>query len=276
MGKSNSFAISMPTRRRLNARLAIVALVVAGLLTSACTARVTGYTSPIAHDYGSVEWHALQQPIVQSFVTGPGHQTAIANDGKTTPEQLRERMALLPEDARTGTLDEITIGLRLEGTSELQRPGAWNTGALFQFVSNDDTAILFEESIDTLPRDGDWLVIEQPPDLGDGQVVSLRIVPGNGPDADLLRYGVTPDRAPYGGWVASNEDAGRSSAGGALLLRTTYTRNIAVSTIVTDSIGNLADATRDDLIFSVVWGAALVGLLISFGWFWRQRHVGER
>lgn len=262
--------------KRLHAVLASVVLIIVGLATPACTARVTGYSSPIVHDYGSIEWHALQQPIVQRFVTGPGHQAAIANDGKTTPEQLQERMALLPEDARTGTLVEIRIGLRLEGANELQRPGAWNSGARFRFVRNDDAAILFEGSIDNLPRDGDWLVIEQPPDIDDGQVVSLRIEPGTGSDAGMLRYGVTPDRAPYGGWIAVNDDAGGSSAGGALLLRTTYTRNIALRTIATDSLRNLADAARSDVLFGAAWAVSLTALVVSGGWLWRQRPAGGR
>lgn len=243
------------------------------LLTTACTTRVTGYVSPIAHDYGSVEWQALEQTILQPFVAGPGHQAAIANDGKTTPEQLQERLAALPEDARNGTLEEITVGLRLEGASELQPSGVWDTGARVQIVVASESAPILDVAVDDLPRDGDWLSIENPPQVTSGQVVSLRLVPGDGPDAERLRFGVTPDRAPYGGWVANIE--GGNSAGGALLLRTTYVRDVALRQIASDSLGNLRDAARDDLLFSTVWTLALAGLLAGGGWLWRMRPVRE-
>ena len=242
------------------------------LLTTACATRVTGYSSPIVHDYGAVEWRSLEQTIDQRFVAGPGHQAAIANDGKTTPAQLQERLAALPEDVRDGTLEQIVVGLRLEGASELQPSGAWNTGARVQVV-DADAALVFDAAVDALPRDGDWLRIDEPPALESGQVVNLRVVPGDGPDAGRLRYGVTPDRAPYGGWFATN--AGGDSAGGALLLRTTYERNVALWSIVTDGLGNLRDAAGDDPLASVIWAIVLAGLLAGAGWLWRLQPVLE-
>jgi hypothetical protein len=251
---------------------AIVCLILI-LLTTGCTARVTGYTSPIAHDYADVEWHALHQPVVQPFVAGPGHQAAIANDGKTTPEQFQERLAALPYDARTGTLDEINVGIRLEGVDEAQDTGSWRTGARIQLIDDSGTRTLLDIALDDLPRDGDWLTIEQPPSLSSGQVVNLRIVPGEGHDADRLQYGVTPDRAPYGAWMATN--AAGSNAGGALLLRTVYERDVALRPMLTDTLHQLRDAAADDLAFSAVWAIALTGLLAGAGWLWRLRPVRE-
>lgn len=243
------------------------------LLTTGCTARVTGHTSPIAHDYGAVEWHALQQPVVQPFVAGPGHQAAIANDGKTTPEQFQERQAALPYDARNGTIEEIAIGIRLEGVDETQVSGRWQSGARVQIIDDSGTEMILDVAVDDLSRDGDWLTIEQPPSLPSGQVVNLRIVPGDGRDADRLAYGVTPDRAPYGSWMATNADG--SSAGGALLLRTVYERDVALQPMLTGALGQLRDAARDDLSFSAVWAFALAGLLAGATWLWRLRPARE-
>lgn len=256
-------------RKRFFAGIAMLAI----LLTTGCTARVTGYVSPIAHDYENVEWYALGQTIVQPFVAGPGTQAAIANDGDTTPEQLQERLAALPYDARNGKLLEIAVGLRLEGANEIEESGPWETGARLQVVRGTGAVPLINESVDSLPRDGDWVTLEALTSCCSGQVVSLRLIPGDGPDADRLRYGVTPDRAPYGGWVASNEGGG--NAGGALLLRTTYERDVALRPILTEGLGNLDDAARDDLLFSAAWALALAGLLVGSVWLWRLRPLRE-
>ncbi|HEX5164397.1 MAG TPA: hypothetical protein VFV93_03290 [Thermomicrobiales bacterium] len=240
------------------------------LLTTACTTRVTGYSSPIVHDYAVVEWHGLGQVVEQRFVAGPGHQAAIANDGKTTPAQFEERLTALPEDARRGALEEMTIGLRLDGEGEEQQFGVWETGARVQ-VLGPDGALVFDVAVDGLPREDDWLRIDFPPALVPGQEVTLRIVPGTGDDAGRLQYGVTPDRAPYGGWMATNADG--SSAGGALLLRTVYKRDVALGSVVSDGFGNLRDAAGDDPLASALWALAMAGLLGGAGWLWRARPV---
>lgn len=243
------------------------------LLTTGCTTRVTGHTSPIAHDYGPVEWRALQQTVVQPFVYGPGHQAAIANDGKTTPEQFQERLAALPEDARDGKLLEIAVGLRLAGASEVEQFGTWNTGARLQVVRDADNAPLIDEPVDSLPRDGDWIRLDVPMPLMAGTIVSVRIIPGDGPDANRLLYGITPGRAPYGGWMATDE--GGNTAGGALLVRTVYERDVAVRSLVADGIGALRDAARDDVVFSGIWLLLLAGILTGAGWLWRLQPARE-
>jgi len=214
----------------------------------------------------------LEQTVVQRFVAGPGHQAAIANDGKTTPEQLQERLAVLPEDARNGTIEEIAVGLRLEGANELEQSGVWDTGARL-LIFDAESAPILDVSVGDLPRDGDWLLIEEPPQVVSGQVVSVRLVPGNGSDAERLRYGITPDRTPYGGWAATDEAGG--SAGGALLLRTTYERDVALQPILTDTLDNLRGASRYDLLFSATWALAIAGLLTGAGWLWRLRPARE-
>jgi len=243
------------------------------LLTTACTTRVTGHTSPIAHDYGPVEWHALQGTIVQQFVYGPGLQAAIANDGDTTPEQFQERLAALPDDVRDGELIEIVVGLRLAGESEIEQVGKWNTGARLQVVRGVETVPFIDVPVDSIPRDGDWIVLDAMAPLQTGEIVSLRLVPGDGPDAERLHYGITPSRAPYGGWMATDE-AG-SSAGGALLVRTVYERDVDARSLVEDGLGSLRTAARDDLVFSAGWLLILAGLLAAAGWIWRLQPSRE-
>jgi hypothetical protein len=243
------------------------------LLTTACTARVTGHTSPIAHDYGPVEWHALQQTVVQPFVYGPGHQAAIANDGKTTPEQFQERLAALPEDVRDGELLEIEVGLRLAGESEVEQFGKWNTGTRLEVVRDADNAVLIDEQVDSLPRDGDWIRLDVPMSLTTGTVVSVRIIPGDGPDTERLHYGITPGRAPYGGWMATDNAGG--TAGGALLVRTVYERDVDARSLASDGLETLRDAAGDDIAFGGFWLLLLVGVLAGAGWLWRLRPERE-
>lgn len=245
------------------------AVVGLALLLTGCSARVSGFDSPVMHDYGPVEWVQMSQPMQQSFVTGPGYAAAMANDGRTTPAQYQQRHAALPEDAREGDLVDLRLGLRLDPAIQ----GAWNTGATVQilydpdrdFVSNasdmpypDDAAPLFEASVDALPRDGDWLLIVDPPALPSGRVAALRIVPGAGPDALSLHIGLTPQRAPYGGWLAT-DDAGHDLAG-ALLLRTRYDRDVDATGVSSSAVSRLESAARSDTPFMAALVLALAAL----------------
>jgi hypothetical protein len=140
-------------------------------------------------------------------------------------------------------------------------------------VRDADDTLLIDEPVDDIPRDGDWFVLDTTASLTTGEVASVRIIPGDGPDADLLHYGITPDRAPYGGWMATS-DAG-DTVGGALLVRTVYERDIDARTLMTDSLRSLREATRDDVVFSVFWLVLLAGLLVAAGWIWRLQPARE-
>jgi hypothetical protein len=104
--------------------LPLIALVVAG----GCSARVSGFSSPVAHDYAAVSWRPLAAAVQQPFVAGPGYAAALHDDPTTTPAELQRRMAALPRDAREGELDELRLGLRLAGEAR-DAAGAWDTGA---------------------------------------------------------------------------------------------------------------------------------------------------
>ena len=105
------------SRRRGVSHSTLLLLLTAPILAG-CSTAVAGYSSPLAHDYGPVVWPVLGGQVEQQFIAGPGTSAAIDNDATTTPEKFQERLALLPADARTGTLDELRVGLRLARTTD--------------------------------------------------------------------------------------------------------------------------------------------------------------
>lgn len=237
------------------------------LFTPACTAQVSGYENPIAHDYGPVEWRPLTEPVEQVFVAGPGYFAAVANDPKTTPEQFQQRLAALPEDARSGDMIDIRLGLRLADDLPLE----WDTGAhaeltyapeynLISDLASTEQPVLASYAIDALPRDGDWVSIDGLPDIEPGRAVVLRLIPGDGADADDLRYGITTDRAPYGGWMATDNDG---DLNGSLLLRTRYERDVDVSAIVGNAAENARAGIRNDLTFATFYIVGFASMAVA-------------
>jgi hypothetical protein len=114
-------------------------------------------------------------------------------------------------------------------------------------------------AVDALPRDGDWVRVPDPPGVESRRVVSLEVVPGAGPGAGALQYGITPDRMPYGGWMATTGDG--ASLSGALLLQTRYDRNVALGAIAGSATSHLRSAARRDVMFAAVWVLGIVGML---------------
>lgn len=131
------------------------------LITSACTASVSGFTSPLAHDYGIVQWLPLTETVEQGFVSGPGYADAVANDARTTPAQFQKRLQELPEDARMGELTELRVGLRLMAEGAEAR-GAWDTGARLQIIPAPQLDLRFPErqrGFHTWPESDVWLPV---------------------------------------------------------------------------------------------------------------------
>jgi hypothetical protein len=156
--------------------MALAGLVVL-LLATGCTARVTGMTSPVAHDYAVVQWQALDGEVRQPFLVGPGYSAAFENDPRTTPGQLVERYEALPADAAEGRLVELRVGARPED-AERAGPGT-RVGIRYaperdprfpEFVAAD-----WPDAHVWLPELADGLVVEQtflsPYPLLDGIVV---------------------------------------------------------------------------------------------------------
>lgn len=119
-------AVRVQTTRTAQRSLIVPgALLPLALVTAGCTTQVTGFSSPVAHDYGELRWQPLTQTVEQPFLAGSGISAAVADDPKTTPVELQERQAQLPDDARSGDLSEMRLALRLADATD----SAWQTGA---------------------------------------------------------------------------------------------------------------------------------------------------
>lgn len=224
------------------------------LLLGGCSATVAGYSSPLAHDYGPLAWPVLGGPVEQAFIAGPGTSAAIDNDATTTPEEFAARLAALPPDARTGRLDELRIGLRLADDVGFR----WETGARLHLLDAAG-ALVAEFAIDALPHRDGWVRITDPPQLPAGTPVRLRLVPGDGPDAGRLQFGLTSDRAPFGGWKATTLGPGGAPTelNGALLVWTRYERDVDARGVLRAAGASLRGGAERDAGFAVVWLAAL-------------------
>ena len=111
-------------------RVRVLPLFLLLFLLPACSASVTGYESPIAHDYAPVDWQSLTAAVVQPFVAGTGYSDAIANDPTTMPAQFQQRQAALPAAARDGDSREVRFGVRLRDDDGAR----WQTGARVQLL----------------------------------------------------------------------------------------------------------------------------------------------
>lgn len=234
-------------------------LVAIGLVLSGCSAHVSGMQSPVLHDYGSIDWVPLTEEVEQSFVTGTGNSAAIENDPGTTPVEYLERQSQLPEDARSGDLQRLRVGLRLSGRDD----AAWDTGARLQ-LAYADAQPLVDISIDVLPHSGERVEILELPEIEPGRELVLRLIPGSGPDAHRLQVGLTPGRAPYGGWRAVSGDEDLT---GAIVFDTRYMRDVAVGDIVQAGIDRVADAGA---VFLVLFGLTTGGLFAGALLLWRM------
>jgi hypothetical protein len=224
--------------------------------------------SPVLHDYGSTNWLPLTAEVEQSFISGPGNSAAIENDPGTTPEEYLERLSRLPEDARGGSLQRLRVGLRLSGRDD----AAWDTNARLQ-LAYADARPLVDISIDDLPRSGERVEIPDLPEIEPGRELVLRLIAGNGPDAGRLQVGMTPGRAPYGGWRAVSGDEELS---GAIVFDTRYTRSVAVGDIVRAGTDRVADAGP---LFLALFGLTVGGLFAGAVLLWRmpgRRAAGGR
>lgn len=215
--------------------------------------------SPVPHDYGSIDWVPLTEEVEQSFITGPGNSAAVENDPGTTPQEYLERLSRLPEDARSGDLQRLRVGLRLSGRDD----AAWNTGARLQ-LAYAGAQRLADISLDDLPRSGERIEILNLPEIEPGRELVLRLIPGNGPDAQRLQFGLTPGRAPYGGWRAASGD---EELRGAIVFDTRYVRDVAVGDIVQAGADRVADA---GLVFLALFGLIIGGLFAIALLLWRM------
>ena len=134
------------------------------VILSGCASQVSGYQSPIAHDYAPLAWLPLDRAVAQPFVAGTGYSAAIGNDMLTTPTQLQARLAALPNDTRGGSLRELRAGVRLRNDTG----AAWQTGARLELVYSPELdARWSERDFRAWPDNEVWL-----PEIAGDRVVT--------------------------------------------------------------------------------------------------------
>lgn len=228
--------------------------------------------APVPHDYGGVEWRSLIGPTLQPFVVVAGYTTVIENDPETTPGQLIERVAELPEDTQDATLDEIHVRVRpVEGMTP--DPGTaleiW-TGVTVDpetgGYSLEGATLAAEIPVSTLEWDDDAAVVPDPPQAEPGSVMVIRLVPGSSAPGSW-EFAITPNRAPYGGWAASVES---DELSGALAFQTIFDQPTDTSGLAGHAFDRLSDGFIGDPLLLIVYGVlaclAAGGLFVAL---WR-------
>ena len=251
-------------------RRSLIGVVLLWLLLSGCSVQSSGMQSPVLHDYGPVEWVTLEHELEQALIVGTGYSAAIQNDQSTSPEVFLDRMAALPTDATSGELTELRIGLRLTDNSD----GPWETGTRIQlerldFPGSGEPEMLIELDVDGLPRSGERVIIHDLPELAAGEVVSVRLLPGDAAQSGLLEVGLTTSRAPYAGWKATS---GGIEQAGALVFEMRYVRDVSVSGVVSAAWSRFSGK---DVGFLMLWGFAIVGLTAGIGVVYRRQGWSE-
>jgi hypothetical protein len=236
----------------------LIGLTLLGLLLAGCSVQSSGMQSPVLHDYGPVEWVVLDREMQQALIVGTGYSAAIENDQSTSPEAFLERLSALPSDATSGELVELRVGLRVTGGED----GQWTTGARIQlerleFPGRGEPEVLVQLDVDELPRARERVIIRDLPELAAGQILSVRLLPGDGVQSGLVEVGLTTSRSPYAGWKATS---GGEELAGALVFETRYVRNVSVSGIVSAAWDRLAGAESG---FLLLWGFVTAGLAAS-------------
>ena len=248
----------------------LIVVVLLGLLLASCSVQSSGMQSPVLHDYGPVEWVTLEQELEQMLIVGTGYSAAIQNDQSTSPEAFVERLSALPPDATSGELTELRIGLRLTDGGD----GPWETGTRLQLErlnvpGQGEPEMLIELDVDGLPRSGERVIIRDLTELAAGQVISVRLLPGDEAQSGLVEVGLTTSRAPYAGWKAMS---GGVEQAGALVFETRYVRDVSLSGVA--SAGWSRFSARDTG-FLTLWGFAIVGLIAGISVVYRKQGWSE-
>jgi hypothetical protein len=248
----------------------LIGVALLGLLLASCSVQSSGMQSPVLHDYGPVSWVVLENELEQTLIVGTGYSAAIENDPNTSPEVFLERLSALPSDATSGELTEIRIGLRLTDNGE----GPWQTGTRIQlerldFPGSGEPEVVIEFDVDGLLRSGERVIISDLPELDAGEVISVRLLPGDGVQSGLVEVGLTTSRAPYAGWKATS---GGVEQAGALVFETRYVRDVSLSGVVAAAWSRFSGR---DIGFLTLWGIAIGGLIAGIGVVYRRQGWSE-
>lgn len=262
----------MPMSRTL---LPAATLVIAALFAG-CTVQTTGMQAPLPHDYDAVEWLPLNEPVEQLIIVAPGYAAAVENDPEVTPQALRQRIAQLPDDVRAARLVRIEIGVRPAEPRVTSASPLIEIERLRTLDVQADAAGRVAENMLRVPADehlsNDTAVLA--PDgheLRAGDVLMIRLIPGDD-QTSSWEYAITPDRKPYGGWVASGPD---NQPKGSLAYTTTFERDVDTTDIVAEAGDRVATLPSSDAAFLIAYGGtSLATLGVAAGLVTRRRREG--
>jgi hypothetical protein len=171
------------------------------------------------------------------------------------------RLELSMPDAAPGT--GITVRAQGVGAAACGLCATPDANLIFKPLYASAPALL-DVAVDDLPRDGDWARITTPPSVAANTVIALRLTPGAGPDATRLQYGLTTNRAPFGGWLA--QDAAGASLKGALLVSTRYQRDVDLRSLAHAALTRLRGGAHGDAAFLALYALALAALAGGSAW----------
>ena len=249
-----------PMRHAARPWLVLTALAI--VLMTGCTTRTAGMQAPLGHDYDGMRWYSLQEPVVQRIIVAPGYTALVENDPGTDHTDLVRRINRLPEDVRSSELEEVRLAIRPAADRAF-------VPALAVEVAVDGGAQRIV-AFDDLRFDGDWVVItDLPAGAVAGQMLVVTIEPAPG-----WEYGLTPDRIPYGGSVASTGPAGgdQQALRGSLGFQTIFAQQTDLGEIASLGIETALPAVLSDPVLLAAYAMILaggVGMLVV-----RRRRMG--
>lgn len=231
------------------------------LTASACATRTVGMQAPLAHDYDGIQWRPLDAPVSQRIIVAPGYTAVVENDPRTDPETLVERILRLPDDVRSARMEEIRLAVRPSTEGSFER----ELDIELVIVDGVDAPLIW--SYEDIRFDDDWAVIEIPQHIWAGEIVEIQVNAGSG-----WEYGITVDRAPYGGEVALL-GVDPQPLRGALGFQTVFSQSTDRSRLIEESVWpSLRSAATDPflvILYAMIAGAGSVILWL------RWREMGE-
>ena len=231
----------------------LVLTVLAILLMTGCTTRTTGMQAPLAHDYDGMRWYALEEPVVQRILLAPGYTGLVENDPGTEASDLVQRIEQLPDDVRTSDLEELRLAVRPAADR------AFVPALTVEVAVAEGTGSVIA-AYDDLRFDGDWVVItDLPAGVGAGQTLVVTIEPAPG-----WEYGLTPDRIPYGGSVASTGPVGgdQQALRGSLGFQTIFAQRTDLGEIASLGVETALPEVLSDPVLLAGYAMILAGGVI--------------
>ena len=229
------------------------------ILAGGCATRTVGMQAPLAHDYDGIQWRPLDTTISQAIIVAPGYTAVVENDPRTDPETLVQRIERLPDDVRSARLEEIRLAVR-PGRNGSYEPMLAIQSAV---TGSPDQSTIW--SFEEIRFDGDWAIVDIPTHIWAGELIEISIVAGAG-----WEYGITVDRAPYGGYPAA-AGAEAQPLRGSLGFQTVFSQSTDRSRMIEEDVWPAFRAAATDPLLITIY-TFIVALGLWFIWM-RRRSV---